>query len=159
MKVCKICGDKFFAKGLCEKHYYQQPELLERKRKYIKNYYQKPENKEKLKQYQKEYYQKPDIKAKVRKYAKDYYQVPENKERHKKWKKTYVSLTTFKNDFFNHFNDKLKDETELQKTAELFAENACKLSGRKKCELEEMIMKEAHENINFLKTEKEGEHN
>jgi hypothetical protein len=34
MKTCSICRAPLLAKGLCQKHYDQQPRILERKRKY-----------------------------------------------------------------------------------------------------------------------------
>ena len=87
-----------------------------------------PENKERLKQRTKEYRNRSEVKERIR---------------------TTVSLNRFKNDFFKFFKKRIKYEEDLYKTAEDYAEVACGLSGRQKCELEEMIMKEAHEKFDF----------
>jgi hypothetical protein len=83
-----ICGDKFFAKGLCKKCYYQSPE----RKAYRKEYRQRPDVKDKRrktdairsqsperKAYRKEYNQRPDVKDKRRKNDAIHRQSPERK--------------------------------------------------------------------------------
>lgn len=105
MRICSIegCGKKHYANGLCKSHYYQLPEINEKKRRYDKAYRERPENKERIKIAKQKYASKPEAKQKkgerMRKYRhenqekiveqrKKYYR--ENKERAKRYEKEYT---------------------------------------------------------------------
>ncbi len=100
-KTCSVCNGKYFAKGRCEKHYYQHPDVIARrrayqqrpdvivqKRAYNRAYEQRPERKAALKVYQqrpeykeymKVYHQRPEVKAKMKAYQDVYYRLPDVK--------------------------------------------------------------------------------
>ena len=85
-KLCKICGGKHHAKGLCSKCYNQLPEIKERTRKWKQN----PEYKAK----QKEYRETPEVKTRFKEYRNSPEVKAKDKERkqsseYKLWKKEY----------------------------------------------------------------------
>ena len=79
-------------------------------------------------------------------YMKEYRQSDAFKESRKKYlqsdayKTRAVSLRIFVNDFFEHFGRKIRNDNDLSLLAEVFSKNACELSGREQCRLEEMIL-------------------
>ncbi len=77
VKTCSICGGKYFAKGLCKKHYskaYEQTRKVQRIA-YMKVLRQSPEFKAK----QKKYEQKPERKARMKIHQKAWRESPEGK--------------------------------------------------------------------------------
>jgi hypothetical protein len=63
MKACAIdgCCNPLYAQGHCKQHYYQIPEVRERRREYQKRYNQQP----KMKEYLHQYYQQPEVRARL----------------------------------------------------------------------------------------------
>jgi len=90
-----------------------------------------------MKEYQKKYKQSDAFKE----YQKKYKQSDAYKESQKNRK---VSLKVFVSDFFKHFGRIVRrNPSELNSLAESFSKNACELSGREQCMLEEMILIES----------------
>ena len=77
----------------------------------------------------------------MKEYQKKYKQSDAYKESQKNRK---VSLKVFVSDFFKHFGRIVRrNPSELNSLAESFSKNACELSGREQCMLEEMILIES----------------
>ena len=77
VKVCRICGAKHYANGLCKRCYHREyqrrPEVKAKMKETKRKYLAKPE----VKARQREYYQRPEVKARQR----EYYQRQEVKAR------------------------------------------------------------------------------
>lgn len=64
-------------------------------------------------------------------------------------KKGIVGTRTFVRDFFNKFSEKITTQEELETLAEEFAKNACYLSKKEQCKIEESILLQAGKKIIF----------
>ena len=94
--ICRICGEKGHAKGLCIKHYDAQPDRVEKAKKRSFEYIQNPDIKKKRIEYNR------NNKDKIKKYnsseerikrRKELYNRPESREKEKQYK----SLPKYKN--------------------------------------------------------------
>jgi len=151
---CK-CGGIVFAMGKCKscymKDYSQSDAFKESQKKYsqsdaFKESRKKYRQSDAYKESQKKYRQSDAYKESQKKYSqsdafkesqKKYRQSDAYKESRKNRK---VSLHTFVLDFFEHFTRKIRTKEDLSELAEVFSKNACELSGREQCRLEEMIL-------------------
>ncbi|VVB66219.1 HNH endonuclease [Candidatus Gugararchaeum adminiculabundum] len=104
MKVCKICGGKYKAKGLCEKHYNQTPEAKAKHREYMRKYYHKPDIKEKWSLRARRYYQthKQEILEQVHRYGKSQRCKEKRRLLRKKWNENPKKVEQIKNGRFKH---------------------------------------------------------
>jgi len=111
MRTCEIegCNGKYYAKGLCSRHYYQRPEAKAWRREYQKKYYQRPEVKEKTRKYN----QRPEVKERMREYYKKHREEVKAKAREERDRKKYlkyVKLNVAKKEMKECHNAKLEKE-------------------------------------------------
>ncbi len=94
MRVCSIdgCEKKYCAKGLCQRHYRQLPEVKLRRKEIDKKYESKPESKLKRKERRKRYSSKPESKLKRKKYDKKYESKPESKLKQKEYRQKHPEV-------------------------------------------------------------------
>jgi len=77
--TCKCGNNKHYAKGVCKRCYYQNPEVKARRREYQREYRNRPEVKARKREYQREYCNRPEVKARRREYQREYDNRPEVK--------------------------------------------------------------------------------
>lgn len=87
MRICSMngCGGKYFAKGLCKKHYAHTPQQQKWMKVYRKNRYVSPEEKIRRKEYAKEYSSRPEIRKKLNEKMREYRRRPEYEEQRKRY--------------------------------------------------------------------------
>ena len=118
--VCSVldCSKMVCAHGLCRKHYMQLPEIKEHKKEYCS----RPEIKEHRKEYYKENCSRPEIKNRV-------------------------NFSVLVSDFFKHFNNNKAWQKEgIEVMSQVYSEQACDLTRKQQCDLQEKILKELKKN-------------